>query len=70
MRHLGHCSAHLIISLSLRLLAAICLAAGKCCPGYRHRKSSKQLNIFSIFAVNTKFSQGAVQECPASILGL
>lgn len=46
MRHLGHCSAHLIISLSLRLLAAICLAAGKCCPGYRHRKSSKTIEHF------------------------
>jgi hypothetical protein len=33
-------------------------------PDIATAKAQKQSNIFSIFAVNTNFSQGAVQERP------
>jgi hypothetical protein len=39
-------------------------------PDIATAKAQKQLHIFSMSAVNTNFSQGAVQERPASILGL
>jgi hypothetical protein len=70
-RHFGHCSAHLIISLSLRLLAAICLAAGKCCPRISPPQKLKNNCTFSAYPPSTRtFRREQSRNRPASILGL